>query len=191
MSLTRHALIVALFTLPCVAVAQRGMDGSPGGRRDRAAEFEGLRNTRIPDFPRAKELEAFNAAQALLDDAGKLKLTDEQMARLKDLRATLYEHNAEVLGRYDAVRRAYDPPKANKNAAGDGARDPSAAPDFALLYMQIRQMAELGDALVANRAADTDACLQLVTEPQRAAAEKLLNKQTKKLRGQFPRIPRG
>ena len=108
-----HILVVAML-LPVGLTAQGGYGGygGPGGRRGGGVQQTGSRNGGIPKFATAKELEKFNAADALLTDQRKLKLSDSQVTQLTSLRASLYEKNADLLVRYDSVRRNFKPPAA-------------------------------------------------------------------------------
>jgi hypothetical protein len=113
-----HVVLTALL-VPAALSAQGGYGGygGPGGRRGGGAPL-GPRNGGLPKFATAKDLEKFNAADAVLNDQRRLKLTEAQVAQLTSLRATLYEKNADILVRYDSVRRNFKPPAALTDSRG-------------------------------------------------------------------------
>jgi hypothetical protein len=187
MRLAVSVLILAL--LPAPLLAQGGYGGYPGRRGagdfGRVGQRQGL-----PPFATAKELEKFNAADALLQDQRKLKLTESQIAQLTSMRATLYEKNADLLVRYDSVRRDYRPPASLTDTRGPA--DAGALPsqeEMAKLRDQMLLMMTIGEQLMDRRAAQIAECIALVDESQRERATKVLDEQTKELRKQIPERP--
>ncbi len=190
-----------------------GMGGPPGGMGGRGMAPM-PRGGAMPKFATAKELEAFNAAEALLRDKKSLKLTDAQLDSLSALRARLFERNADLIARYDSVRRDFKPPRPPEGMSGPpgggmggppgggmggppggGMGGPpaggGAAPDdkkMAVTMQAMKVMAEIGDALVERRPADVASCLALVTDEQRDRATKVLDAQTASLRKAVPKL---
>ena len=188
-----HALLIAAL-IPAPVVAQGGYGGyggGPGGRRGGGGDYGrvGQRNA-LPKFGTAKELERFNAADALLQDQRKLKLSEAQVTQLTSLRATLYEKNADILVRYDSVRRDYKPPVALTDPRGPAAEGslPSQE-ELAKLREQMLLMMTLGEQLMDRRGEQLAACLALVDDSQRDRATKVLDDQTSELRKQIPERP--
>lgn len=188
----RFRVIVLLATLaPAVLVAQGGMGGMGGGRRGGGMGQMGPRGSGgLPKFATAKELERFNAADALLTDQKKLKLTETQVTALTSLRATLYEKNADLLVRYDSVRRNYKPPAALTDTRGpvDEASMPSQT-EMVALRDQMLLMMSLGEQLMERRTEQVASCIALVDDTQKDRATKMLEDQTDELRKQVPERP--
>ena len=187
-----HALLVAAL-IPAPVLAQGGYGGyggGPGGRRG-GGDFGrvGQRNA-LPKFGTAKEIERFNAADALLQDQRKLQLSEAQVTQLTALRATLYEKNADILVRYDSVRRDYKPPVSLTDPRGPAAEGslPSQE-EIAKLREQMLLMMTLGEQLMDRRGEQIAACLALVDDSQRDRATKVLDDQTRELRKQIPERP--
>ncbi|MBC7841471.1 MAG: hypothetical protein H7099_04135 [Gemmatimonadaceae bacterium] len=186
-------VILCAALVPAVLVAQGGMGGmgGMGGRRGGGMGQMGPRGGGgLPKFATAKELERFNAADALLLDQKKLKLTEAQVTALTSLRATLYEKNAELLVRYDSVRRNYKPPAALTDTRGpaDEASMPSQT-EMVALRDQMLLMMSLGEQLMERRPEQVASCLALVDDAQKDRATKVLEDQTDELRKQIPERP--
>jgi CHASE3 domain sensor protein len=143
----------------------------------------------LPKFATAKELERFNAADALLNERRKLRLTDEQVTQLTNLRGTLFERNAGLLVRYDSVRRNFRVPKALEPNAPSGAEPPSPQ-EMQTLREQMLAMMEIADSLMARRPEQTATVLAVVSDDQKKDAEKELKNQSEDLRKQVPERPR-
>lgn len=176
---------------PCAVVAQGGMGGmGRGGRPDGGMQSIGRANT-MPKFATAKELERFNAGEALLNEQRKLKLTDEQVAQLTSLRNKLYEENGDVLVRYNAVRRNFKLPPSL-----DGTRAPSAndqlppADELAALSAQMQSMMTIADDLFVRRPAQVASCLAVMDDSQRERATRILKDQSDDMRKQVPERPK-
>ena len=93
--------LAPIVLLVCLASPLMAQFGQPGRRPDGGQSRVG--RNQIPKFATTNELQAFNAADALLKDAGKLKLTEDQVTQLTALRGTLYERNADLIVRYEAI----------------------------------------------------------------------------------------
>lgn len=194
MRFARVLLIVVFLPAPLLAqgMGMGGMGGGMGGaggngRYDAGRDRVG-RNT-MPKFATAKELEKFNAADALLRERGRLKLSDVQVEQLSALRARLFETNADLLVRYDAIRRDFKVPAALEANAPASAQSPTRE-EMSLLGEKMRAMAMIADELMARRPEQVAACLQLVDDSQRNRATDLLKDQTSELRKQVPELPK-
>ena len=188
MRIRQMILLASLLPLPLLAQGGFGGPGRrPGGGGD--GRIGGQRGG-IPKFATAKELEKFNAADALLQDQRKLRLTEAQTAQLTTLRASLYEKNADLLVRYDSVRRNYRPPASLTDARGPADEGSLPGPEeMALLRDQMLLMMSVGEQLIQRRPEQVAACLALVDDSQRERATKVLDDQTGELRKQIPERP--
>lgn len=182
-----RSLAFVLTFVPVTLSAQYGGMGGYGGmgRRNPIIENTGPRRG-LPKFATAKELERFNAADALLREANKLKLTEDQVTQLTALRATLYERNSDLLVRYDSVRRDYHPPKELENPSQSSGGTPPTQEEMAHLGEQMRSMMGVAEQLVARRPEQVAQCLALVDESQRERASKVLEDQTDDLKKAVP-----
>lgn len=192
MRLTHVLIIAALLPAPLLAQGMGGMGGMGGGRRGGGmGGGQGMgRRAAIGKIATAKELERFNAADALLNDHKKLKLTDPQVEQLTSLRASLFEKNADLLVRYDSVRRNFNPPKSLTDASGPS--DATAMPsqeEMEKLREQMMAMSAIGDQLLQRRADNMDACLALMDDTQKDRARKVLDDQTDDMKKVLPQLP--
>jgi hypothetical protein len=183
------SLVAFLGLLPAPLLAQFGQAGAvPGRRPDGGASRIGRPNA-LPKFATTNELQSFNAADALLKESKKLKLTDEQTAALTAMRATLYERNADLMVRYDSVRRVYKVPKELENPAQSGGAMPSQE-EMSALGVQMRFMVSIAELLMERRADQVAQCLALVDDSQRDRARKVLEDQTDDLKKAVPQRPK-
>jgi hypothetical protein len=186
MRLAHIALMALLLPAPLLAQGMGGMGGRGGGM-GRVGQSRGL-----PKFATAKELERFNAADALLNDQRKLKLTEAQVTQLTSLRATLFERNSDLLVRYDSVRKNYNPPVALTDPRGPASEGAMPSPaEMAVLREQMLLMMAVADQLMERRPDNVAACLALVDDSQKERATKVLTEQTEELRKQVPERPKG
>lgn len=184
----RLATLLCLATLlPAPLIAQFGQGGMQGRRPDGGASRMGRPNA-LPKFATTNELQSFNAAEALLKESKKLKLTDEQATALTALRATLYERNADLMVRYDSVRRVYKVPKELENPAQSGGAMPSQEA-LSALGVQMRFMVSISEQLMQRRAEQVASCLALVDDSQRDRANKVLEDQTDDMKKAVPQRP--
>ncbi|MDZ7631996.1 MAG: hypothetical protein U5K74_11800 [Gemmatimonadaceae bacterium] len=187
MRLPALLLLAALLPTPLVAQMGSGMGGMAGRRPDGGMSRMGRPNA-LPKFATTNELQSFNAAEALLKEGRKLKLTDEQTTQLTALRATLYERNADLMVRYDSVRRNYKIPKELENPNMSGGAMPSPE-EMSALGVQMRFMVSIAEQLMQRRPEQVAACLALVDDSQRDRARKLLDDQTDDLKKAVPQRP--
>jgi hypothetical protein len=160
--------------------------GQPG--RNPYGSQQPIGRNQIPKFATTNELQSLNAAEALLKDAEKLKLTEAQVSQLSALRGTLYERNADLIARYDSVRRNFKVPKELENASSSGGALPSQE-ELQALGVQMRFMVNITDQLIQRRPEQVAECLALVDDSQRGRATKVLNDQTDDLKKATPRMP--
>lgn len=185
-----RTLLLTLTVLPAPLLAQMGGMGMGGmGMGGRGSIGQTPSNRGLPKFATAKELERFNAADALLNERRKLKLTDEQVAQLTTLRATLFERNSDLLVRYDSVRRNFRVPKALE-ANAPPSTEPPTPQELQTLREQMLAMMDIADSLMARRPEQTASVLALVSEEQKKDAEKELKNQSEDLRKQVPERPK-
>ena len=182
---------LALLPAPLLAQGMGGMGGmgGVGGMGGRGGMGPSPSSRGLPKFATAKELERYNAADALLAERRKLKLTDEQVTQLTNLRATLFERNAGLLVRYDSVRRNFRVPKALEANASASAEPPSQQ-EMQTLRAQMIAMMEIADSLMARRPEQASSVLALVGDDQKRDAERELKSQSDELRKQVPERPR-
>jgi hypothetical protein len=192
---TSRYLLLALLLAPALAGAQMGggmpmgaasRTGRPGEMDADEGAFAGSRRS-LPVFPKTKEIEAYNAAAMLLEKSTKLALSPAEVAALTVVRDSLFTLNADILARYDAIRREYTPPK-QPNVGDDPSAKQLTQEQITLLRTQMRQMARIGAELVSRRAADEAMCLAAVGPAAQGDAKKLLEKQTKELRKLLPAL---
>ncbi len=183
------SLLAVLVLLPAPLAAQFGQAGAvPGRRPDGGASRMGRPNA-LPKFATTNELQTFNAAEALLKESKKLKLTDEQTTALTALRGTLYERNADLMVRYDSVRRVYKVPKELENPAQSSGAMPSQE-EMSALGVQMRFMVSVAELLMDRRAEQVAQCLALMDDSQRDRARKVLEDQTDDMKKAVPQRPR-
>lgn len=185
----RLKFAVVLLSLLPVSLFAQGM-GNMGGRRPDGGMSRMGRPNAIPKFATTKELESFNGAEALLQDTRRLKLTEPQVAQLNSLRGTLYERNADLMVRYDSVRRSFKIPKELESPSQNDGAMPSQQ-ELAALGEQMRFMVTIAEQLMARRPEQVAQCLALVDDTQRERATKMLEDQTNELKKAVPARPSG
>jgi hypothetical protein len=179
-------LALALLPVTLLTAPLHAQFGQPGRRPDGGMQRMG--RNQIPKFATTNELQAFNAAEAVLKDAGKLKLTDDQVTQLTALRGTLYERNADLIARYDSVRRNFKIPKELEYPSQGSGTMPTQQ-EMQALGEQMRFMVNITDQLLLRRPEQVAQCLALVDDSQRSRATKVLEEQTDDLKKATPRMP--
>lgn len=123
-----------MISLPALALAQRGGGGGGRTRGDTKADFSDMNNTiKVSN----KDLENISPLKLLIDKRKDLKLTDDQLAKLKDREDKLKESMKPSFGALDSLRRVSAP--AGRTAdEGDKARLVDTRRQFALVLTGIR-----------------------------------------------------
>jgi hypothetical protein len=167
----RIALMAALPALPLLslpALAQRGGGGGGAGskvqRGDKQADFSTMSGSTIKLSNR--DIENISPLKLLIDKRKDLKLTDDQLAKLKDHEDKLKESMKPSFGALDSLRRIASPAGRNPDE-GDRARMMDTRRRFTEVVTGIR---------VQYDGAATDA-LSLLDETQQQQAKDLLQKQ--------------
>jgi hypothetical protein len=171
------------------------MGGRGGGM---GGGMRGGERPRAPEFVKAKDLEKLNVAETLLDEAKKLHLTDAEKAQLTTLRTTLAARNADLIARYDSIRKDFKPPKMGGGGMrggfggfgggmGGGREDDRevAARDSAML--QMRTMTDLTEELLNRREQDATEALALIHEEARPDGRAKIEEQARNIREKLPR----
>jgi hypothetical protein len=102
--MSRRLLVIAipaLLALPSLAVAQRG--GGTRSQADRKTDLFARDSTPKGPSLRARDLEDQSPLKLLIDKRKDLKLTDAQLAKLKDAEPKLKEDNAPLLKAIDSL----------------------------------------------------------------------------------------
>src|SRR5262252_647744 len=157
------SLIVGL-TLPLLpALAQRGGGGGGGGSRvqrgDQQADYSMMNGSTLKLSNR--DLENISPIKLLIDKRKDLKLTDDQIAKLKDREDKLKESMKPSFGALDSLRRIATPTSRNPDA-GDQARMMDTRRQFTQVVSGIR---------IQYDAAATDAASVLDETQQKQAAD--------------------
>jgi hypothetical protein len=165
------ALMAALPALPLLslpALAQRGGGGGGGGgkveRGDKSADFSTMSGSTIKLSN--KDVENISPLRLLIDKRKDLKLTDDQLAKLKDRDDKLKESMKPSFGALDSLRRIATP-AGRKPDEGDQARMMDTRRRFTEVITGIR---------VQYDGAATDA-VALLDETQQKQAKDLIEKQ--------------
>jgi hypothetical protein len=107
MSGRRAFALLALVALPSLAAAQRSKAASG---RDKTLMAEDGSKERRAEIT-ARDLEEQSPLRLLVDKRKDLKLSDEQLGKLKDLESKLKEKNGPLLRIVDSVNREMRPPR--------------------------------------------------------------------------------
>lgn len=162
----------------------RGGMGGPGG--------PGGMRRRMPEYVKAKELEKYNIAALLLDDAKKLHLTDAQRAQLTTLQVTIAERNAPLLAHYDSLHTNFTPPRPEdfrrRRNEGDDDRDRRDDPAADSSRIKAFMMAEAIDQLITRRGQDTADAMAILSDDARPRAQERIDKQTQEMEERLPRL---
>ena len=189
-----RAIIVSSLALSLIAAAsadaQRGMGGGGmgrggmgGGRRSGGGNV--AREEEVK-FPSASDLQKLNPAALIVDKRKKVSLDDGQVTAMTAIRSKIYERNANVLARYDSIRKDYKPPKA-QDRDRTGSTPETDSVRVASLN-QMRTLRQLLDTLSARRTADVRDVLDFLTDDkQHRAAVELLNEQDRDFTDKLPR----
>ncbi len=164
------ALMAALPALPLLslpALAQRGGGGGAGSkvqRGDKQADYSMMSGSTIKLSNR--DIEDISPLKLLIDKRKDLKLTDDQLAKLKDREDKLKESMKPSFGALDSLRRIATPASRNPDE-GDRARMMDTRRRFTEVVTGIR---------VQYDGAATDA-VAVLDETQQKQAKDLVDKQ--------------
>lgn len=104
--LKRSAALALLISLPALAVAQRGGSGRVQ-RGDKTADFSNMGGSAFKLSNR--DLEDISPIKLLIDKRKDLKLTDDQIGKLKEREDKLKESTKPAFGALDSLRRVAAP----------------------------------------------------------------------------------
>jgi hypothetical protein len=159
----RSAAVALLIALPALAVAQRG-GGGGRTRGDKSADYSSMVGNAFKLSNR--DLENISPIKLLIDKRKDLKLTDDQIAKLKDREDKLKESTKPAFSALDSLRRAAAP-MGSKADEGDAARVGSTRRAFTEVVKGLRTQYD---------AAFSDA-LPILDETQQKQATDLAQKQ--------------
>jgi hypothetical protein len=170
----RSLAIAFMISLPTLALAQRGGGGGGGSSRTRGdtkADFTDMGSTiKLSN----KDLENVSPLKLLIDKRKDLKLTDDQLAKLKDREDKLKESMKPSFGALDSLRRIATPAGRTPDE-GDQARMMATRRQFTLIVAGIRSQYDVAASEViptldeAQQKQATD-----LVQKQRAEADDML-----------------
>jgi hypothetical protein len=159
-------ILVSLILLPTVALAQRGGGGSRV-RGDPKADWQSVMGSNSGGMKLStRDVENISPIKLLIDKRKDLKLTDDQLNRLKELDGKLKEKNQGSFKALDSLRRLAQPP----------AHDPNDA-DRARMSMARRLAGTTVGTIRENYDAARKEALPILDESQQKAASEILDKQ--------------
>ncbi len=173
----RHTKVALFFlvVLPTLALAQRGGSGMSRQRGEKSADWNSV-DSKAGIKLSNRDIENISPIKLLIDKKKDLKLSDEQVNKLKDLEGKLRETNDLSFKALDSLRRAAQPPMRandpnNPTSQGDEDRDRmmSARRGFTAVVATIRE----------NYDASAKDALAILDETQQKTATDLLEKQKK------------
>ena len=109
MRATKVALL-SLVLVPTVALAQRGGGGGGRTRGDPKADWNSVENANKGVKLSKGDLENTSPVKLLIDKKKDLKLTDEQVGKLKELEGKVKEINEPSFKALDSLKRLAQPP---------------------------------------------------------------------------------
>lgn len=157
----RSAALALLIALPALALAQRGGGGRTRGDKP---DYNSMMGNAFKLSNR--DLENISPIKLLIDKRKDLKLTDDQIAKLKDREDKLKESTKPAFSALDSLRRAAAP-MGSKADEGDAARVGSTRRAFTEVVKGLRTQYD---------AAFSDA-LPILDETQQKQATELAQKQ--------------
>jgi hypothetical protein len=173
--LKRSVAIAMMISLPALAMAQRGGGGGGGSRverGDKQADY-GLMNGSTIKLSN-KDLENVSPLRLLIDKRKDLKLTDDQLAKLKDRDDKLKESMKPSFGALDSLRRIATPASRNPDE-GDRARMMETRRHFTEVVTGIRTQYDIAAGEVISTFDETQQKLAKdLVERQRAEAEDMI-----------------
>lgn len=167
---TIRRLVLGLILVPTIASAQRGSGGGGSGsgrvRGEPNADWKSIVGSNDGIKLSNRDVENINPLKLLVDKRKDLKLSDDQLTRLKDLDAKLNVKNQDSFTALDSLRRLTKPP-AHEPTDDERARIMTARGAVAATVATIRD----------NYAASLTEALQVLDETQRKSAAELLDRQ--------------
>jgi hypothetical protein len=154
-----------IVSLPALALAQRGGGGGGGRTRgDKVADFSDMSGSTIKLSN--KDIESISPIRLLIDKRKDLKLTDDQLAKLKDRDDKLKESMKPSFGALDSLRRIATPASRTPDE-GDRARMAETRRRFTEVVTGIRTQYDIAVGEV----------IPLLDETQQKQANDLVQKQ--------------
>ncbi len=161
----RH-VIGALILLPAIAGAQMGRAGSQTATSEaRRARGSIDRDNAPPMKLKVGDLEDISPVKMLIDERKKLKLTDEQQAKLKELRGTVDKANEPLFAKFDSLRIVLRP---RQNPTDE---------EMVRMALGREELGPLVRSIRANYAATVAPAMALLDDAQKAVAQGLMEKQ--------------
>ena len=165
---TKVALL-SLVILPTVALAQRGGGGSSRTRGEKSADWNSVENANKGGVRLSKgDLENISPIKLLIDKKKDLKLSDEQINKLKELEGKLKETNEPSFKALDSLKRAAQPPL----RSGDPSDE-----DRDRMMSARRGVSAVVGTIRGNYESSAKDAMAILDETQQKAAADLLAKQ--------------
>jgi len=161
--------LIALVLLPAVGSAQRG--GSSGRvRGDPKADWNSVSNANAGVKLSSRDLESISPIHLLIDKRKDLKLSDDQLNRLKDVENKLKGTNEPSFKALDSLRRAAQAPM-HSGEITDEERDRMTSARRAMMAVVATVRGNYEEALTG--------AMPILDETQQKAAADLIEKQKK------------
>lgn len=171
--MTAHIrILVSLILIPTVAFAQRGGGGSGGSggsrvRGDPKADWQSVLGSNSGGIKLSnRDVENISPVKLLIDKRKDLKLSDDQLNRLKEIDAKLKDKNQDSFKALDSLRRMGQAPAHEPNDD-----------DRARMSMARRLVMATVGTIRENYDAALKEALPILDEPQQKTASELLEKQ--------------
>ena len=176
---TRSSLAIALVaTLPALALAQRG-GGSGAGSRVERGDSRADKNIGSGSTIKLsnRDLEDISPIKLLIDKRKDLKLTDDQLSKLKDREDKLKESMKPSFGALDSLRRIATPASRTPDS-GDQARMMDTRRHFTEVVNGIRTQYDIaaGEAIALLDEAQQKQANDLVQRQRSEAEDMIRNK---------------
>jgi hypothetical protein len=161
-------LAVALILVPTIASAQRGGGGGGSSRTrgDPKADFNAIAGDKGAIKVSNRDIEDISPIKLLIDKRKDLKLSDDQVKRLKDIESKLKETNDPSFRALDSLRRVAQPPLHDASDA-DKSRMTDARRTFGAVVATIR----------GNYETSLSEAQATLDDTQKARANELVDKQ--------------
>lgn len=155
--------LVALILLPAIAGAQRR-----GGERGTKADYGAIdRDAPPPMKLTTGDLADISPLKLLVDKRKDLKLTDDQQAKLKELRSTVERTNEPLMAKLDSLRIVLRP------------RQKPTEEELVRMAIGREELGPLVKSVRASYDSSVAPAMALLDDAQKATAQGLLEKQTK------------